>query len=316
MSTFNPFFRNSGNDDIVCDAIIKGEAIMPDAASLARPGTEESPLAHLEIVPWQPALGAIVSGLRYDEQPVPESLQTRLRQALHIYGVLIFAPETVTAQNFTQFVRLFGDPVPYSGPHTPTAPDNPSATVVDSRNDQRLRNHIWHIDGTFRSNAPKITALFGHTIPAHGGDTLFSNATLAYDLLDPLFAAYLDTLIAINSADATGHLAERYLDPEQQARERARMPPFEHPVVRVHPETGRKQIFVSESYTAYIKGVSRMVSQSLLAILFEAIKAPEVQARYTWTPGALVVWDNRVVQHRGIKDYGSDRRLLYRATLN
>jgi taurine dioxygenase len=118
---------------------------------------------------------------------------------------------------------------------------------VDSRNDQRLRNHIWHIDGTFRSNAPKITALFGHTIPALGGDTLFSNATLAYDLLDPLFAAYVDTLIAVNSADATGHLAERYLDPEQQARERARMPPYEHPVIRAHPETSRKQIFVSES---------------------------------------------------------------------
>jgi taurine dioxygenase len=268
------------------------------------------------IVPWQPALGAIVSGFEYSGEPPPQSLQAALRHELHTRGALIFEPGTVTAHNFTQFVRVFGEPVPYSGPHTPTAPDNPSATVVDSRNDERLRNHIWHIDGTFRSQAPKITALFGHTIPAHGGDTLFSNATLAYHLLDPLFAAYVDTLVAVNSADATGHLAERYLDPEQQARERARMPPYEHPVIRVHPETGRRQIFVNESYTAYIKGVSRTVSQSLLAILFEAIKAPEVQARYAWTPGALVVWDNRVVQHRGIKDYGSDHRLLYRATLN
>jgi taurine dioxygenase len=289
---------------------------MPDAAFLAPPATDDSPLAGIKIAPWQPALGAIVSGLAYNEEPVSELLQTSLRRALHTCGVLIFDPGTVTALNFTQFVRLFGEPVPYSGPHTPTAPDNPSATVVDSRNDERLRNHIWHIDGTFRRNAPKITALFGHTTPAQGGDTLFSNATLAYDLLDPLFAVYVDTLIAVNSADATGHLAERYLDPEQQAQERARMPPYEHPVIRVHPETGRKQIFVSESYTVYIKGVSRTVSQSLLAILFEAIKAPEVQARYTWTPGALVVWDNRVVQHRGIKDYGSDHRLLYRATLN
>jgi taurine dioxygenase len=289
---------------------------MPNVASSAARATADWPPADLKIVPWQPALGAIVSGFKYSGELLAEPLQATLRHELHTRGVLIFNPGTVTALNFMQFVRVFGEPVPYSGPHTPTAPDNPSATVVDSRNDQRLRNHIWHIDGTFRSNAPKITALFGHTIPALGGDTLFSNATLAYDLLDPLFAAYLDTLIAVNSADATGHLAERYLDPEQQARERARMPPYEHPVIRVHPETGRKQIFVSESYTAYIKGVSRTVSQSLLAILFEAIKAPEVQARYTWTPGALVVWDNRVVQHRGIKDYGSDHRLLYRATLN
>jgi len=270
----------------------------------------------VDIAPWQPALGEVVSGFRYSGRPVPEDLQATFKRLLYTRGALVFEPGTVTAQNFTDFVRVFGEPAPYSGPHTPTAPDNPSATVVDSRNDERLRNHIWHIDGTFRKNAPKITALFGHTIPDRGGDTLFSNAVLAYDLLDPKFAAYLDTLIAIDSADATGHLAERYLDPEQQARERAKMPPYEHPVIRVHPETGKKQIVVNESYTAYIKGVSRTVSQSLLAILFDAIKAPEVQARYTWTPGALVVWDNRVVQHKGIKDYGSSHRLLYRATLN
>lgn len=285
-------------------------------SSSAAPAIAGSTPADVTIVPWQPALGALVSGLHYRGEPLAAPLQATLRHTLHTRGALIFAPGTVTARDFTAFVRMFGDPVPYSGPHTPTAPDNPAATVVDSRNDERLRNHIWHIDGTFRSTAPKITALFGHTIPAHGGDTLFSNATLAYDRLDPLFAAYLDTLTAVHSADATGHLAERYLDPEQQARERARMPPYEHPVIRVHPETGARQIFVNESYTAYIKGVSRTVSQSLLAILFEAIKAPEVQARYAWTPGALVVWDNRVVQHRGIKDYGSDHRLLYRATLN
>jgi taurine dioxygenase len=288
----------------------------PAAVSLDAPTTIESVPESLRIVPWQPALGAVVSGLHYTGRPISGALQAALRQALYTYGVLIFEPGTATALNFTSLVRLFGEPVPYSGPHTPTAPDNPSATLVDSRNDENLRNHIWHIDGTFRRNAPKITALFGHTIPGQGGDTLFSNATLAYELLDPLFAAYLDTLISVNSADATGHLAERYHDPEQQARERAKMPPYEHPVIRVHPETGKKQIFVNESYTAYIKSVSRTVSQSLLAILFEAIKAPEVQGRYTWTPGAVVVWDNRVVQHKGIKDYGSNRRLLYRATLN
>lgn len=290
--------------------------IMPKSASLAAPAAADGAHAGLKIVPWQPAVGAIVSGLRYETGPVGEAVQATLVHALSTRGILIFDPGTVNAVNFTEFVRMFGKPVPYSGPHTPTAPDNPAATLVDSRNDARLRNHVWHIDGTFRPDPPKITALFGHTIPPQGGDTLFSNAARAYELLDPLFAAYLDTLIAVNSADATGHLAERYLDREQQARERARMPPFEHPVIRVHPETGRKQIFVSESYTAYIKGVSRTVSDSLLAILFEAVKSPEVLARYTWTPGALVVWDNRVVQHRGVKDYGASHRLLYRATLS
>jgi taurine dioxygenase len=272
--------------------------------------------AGVTIARWQPALGAVVSGFTYDGRPAAPTFANALKRALYEQGVLIFDPGTVTARNFTDFVRIFGNPVLYSGPHTPAAPDNPSANVVDSTRDKNLRNHIWHIDGTFRRNPPKITALFGHTIPGHGGDTLFANATLAYDLLDPLFATYLDTLTAVSSADATGHLAERYLDPEELARERFKLPPFEAPVIRVHPETGKKQIFVNESYTAYIKGVSRIVSQNLLGILFDAIKAPEVQARHAWEPGALVVWDNRVVQHKGIKDYATTHRLLYRASLD
>jgi taurine dioxygenase len=93
------------------------------------------------------------------------------------------------------------------------------------------------------------------------------------------------------------------------------MPPFEMPLVRIHPVTGRKWIAVNESYAAYIKGVSRVTSQNLLGILFDMIKSPEATVRFTWTQGALAIWDNRVVQHKGIKDYGGGRRILYRATM-
>ncbi len=124
-----------------------------------------------------------------------------------------------------------------------------------------------------------------------------------------------NSLTVIQSADATGHITDRYLDPEEATKARVRMPPFEMPLVRVHPETGRKWIAVNESYVAYIKGVSRVMSQNILGILFDMIKSPEATARYTWTRGALAIWDNRVVQHKGIKDYGSGRRILYRATM-
>ena len=93
------------------------------------------------------------------------------------------------------------------------------------------------------------------------------------------------------------------------------MPPFEMPLVRVHPVTGRKWIAVNESYAGYIKGVSRVMSQNILGILFDMIKSPEATARYAWSCGALAIWDNRVVQHKGIKDYGNGRRILYRATM-
>jgi taurine dioxygenase len=130
-----------------------------------------------------------------------------------------------------------------------------------------------------------------------------------------LFAAYLESLTVIQSADATGHITDRYLDAEEAVTARQRMPPFEMPLVRTHPATGRKWIAVNESYVAYIKGVSRVMSQNILGILFDMIKSPEATARYTWTRGALAIWDNRVVQHKGIKDYGSGRRILYRATM-
>src|SRR5712671_3331030 len=105
------------------------------------------------------------------------------------------------------------------------------------------------------------------------------------------------------------------LDAEEAANARQRMPPFGMPLVRVHPGTGRKWIAVNESYAGYIKGGSRVMSQNILGILFDMIKSPEATARYAWTRGALAIWDNRVVQHKGIKDYGNGRRILYRATM-
>ena len=288
---------------------------MSQNAALNLVASGEAAAGGVTIAPWQPAHGAVVSGYVYDGVEVPSAIQVKLRDALLRHGALLFEPGVVTAANFTKFVGIFGEVVLYAGPHSTTAPENSDANVVDSLRDDRLRNHVWHIDGTFRKSPPSYTALFGKTIPEEGGNTVFSHAVAAYESFDPLFRAYLDTLIVVNSGDATGHLGERYDDPEELARERAKLPPFEEHVIRVHPQTGRKQIYVNESYTVYIKGVSRIVSQNLLGILFDAVKDPQFQARHTWKPGQLLVWDNRVVQHRAIKDYGTARRVLYRASI-
>ncbi|MGB3070660.1 MAG: TauD/TfdA family dioxygenase [Ottowia sp.] len=268
------------------------------------------------ITPWQPALGAVVKGLRYDGGAIPEETRASLKKALLDHGLLTFEPGTVTGQDFTEFLEAFGDVVLYSGPLTPAVSAKTQANVVDSTDKRVARNYIWHIDQAFRPNPPNYTALLGKIVPEFGGDTLFSNAVLAYERLDPLFAAYLETLTVVHYWDATGHMADRFLDKEEFARQRALNAPIETSIVRVHPETGRKQLFVNESYTTYIKGVSRTVSQSLLTILFEAIKSPEVQGRFHWTPGALVLWDNRTVQHRGIGDFASQSRVFHRVCIN
>lgn len=266
------------------------------------------------IRPWKPALGAIVENLRFHNGSLSSGTKVALQQALRDHGLLSFVPGTVVPENFTELLAAFGEVALYSGPKTPAASVNSRANVVDSSNKRVARNFIWHIDQAFRPNPPKLTALYGQEVPTFGGDTLFSNAVLAYELLDPHFAAYIETLTAVHYWDATGHIADRFDDdPEEAARQRALAAPIETPIVRVHPDTGRKQIFVNESYTTYIKNVSRTTSQHLLGILFEAIKAPEVQARYSWEPGAAVLWDNRVVQHRGIGDFPGQKRVFLRA---
>jgi taurine dioxygenase len=288
---------------------------MSSASSSVRLVSDSALPADVRVTQLQPALGSIVSGFRFDGHPLADEFRAALRDLLHNRGVVMFEPGTVTAENFTAFAGFLGEFFHYAGPHTPRAPENPDATMIDSLKDKNLRNHIWHADGGFRPDAPAFTALYAHLVPESGGDTIFSNTAWVYEQLDPLFAAYLESLSVIQSADATGHITDRYLDPQEAIAARQRMPPFEMPLVRVHPETKRKWIAVNESYTNYIKGVSRVMSQNILGILFDMIKSPEATARLTWTRGSLAIWDNRVVQHKGIRDYGGSRRILYRATM-
>ena len=195
--------------------------------------------AGARVTQLQPALGSIVSGFRFDGKPLTDEFRSALRDLLHNRGLLVFEPGTVTAENFTAFAGFLGEFFNYAGPHTPRAPENPDATMIDSLKDKNLRNHIWHADGGFRPDAPAFTALFAQQLPDSGGDTIFSNTAWVYEQLDPLFAAYLESLTVIQSADATGHITDRYLDPEEATKARVRMPPFEMPLVRVHPVTGR-----------------------------------------------------------------------------
>ncbi len=270
----------------------------------------------VDVAPIKASIGSFISGYKFDGDSVSPAVRSAMRHLLHNRGLIAFRPGTVTAENFTKFAGFLGEFFHYAGPHTPRAPENPDATVVSAEKDAYLRNHVWHTDGGFRADAPAFTALFGHRVPPAGGDTMFANAAYVYEQLDPLFAQYLESLTVIQSPDATGHITDRYLDPEEAAEARRRMPPFEMPLVRVHPETGRKWIAVSESYVCYIKGVSRVHSQNILGILFDMIKSPEATCRFEWEQGMLAIWDNRVVQHRAVKDYNSGAiRQLYRCTM-
>lgn len=165
-------------------------------------------------------------------------------------------------------------------------------------------------------------------LPSEGGDTVWSSSAAAYDLLDPQLAAYLETLTAVNSLEVTnlpsylqGEHGGRYPTEggaQRLAAARALHTPVEVPVIRSHPETGRKVINVNEGHTNHIKGrgLSRVAGNSLLTLLFDLIKTPDIQARFHWQPNSLAIWDNRQVQHYGVNDYAGDAlRSLHRLTI-
>lgn len=275
-----------------------------------RPGA----LAGVTVRPWHPNVGARISGYRYAGGAVPEAIRRLVTETLFERGVIVFEAGTVTEHNLTAFVYDFlGEPVDYHG--NKLGKDAAPSSHIDSIRDDILRNHVWHVDGGYTHFPPDYTGLLAVQLPDIGGDTIFSHAIHAYESLHPRFRDYLDTLSAVLYSDGTGHLIDRILDPEKLAIARRKNPSHEKPVVKVHPVTGRRQIAVNESYTHFIAGVSRTTSQNILNILFDAVKSPENTARLTWSEGEFALWDNRVVQHRVIKDYASNaRRRLLRVT--
>ena len=269
------------------------------------------------IEPYSPVVGAHVRGLRLDAgATVDADLRRFIYDGLLRYGFLAFEPGTVASEDFGDLVSLFGEARLMNTPYTPAAKENGGkVNTIDSKVKKTRMNFIWHIDQAFRHNPPRYTALFGKKVPPFGGDTLFANATAAYDLLDPLLARYLETLTAVHDVETQGFLTLAYQDRDELAAQRAKQPPIEVPLIRVHPETGRKQIFVNELYTLRILGLSRTASQSLIDLLLDLVKSPDVQTRFRWQEGTALIWDNRTVQHRGVGDYGAGHRLLHRAVV-
>jgi taurine dioxygenase len=199
-------------------------------------------------------------------------------------------------------------------PYLPAAPENEGVELIESGLGQRSANESWHADVTWRPSPPTATLLYAVELPRQGGDTIWTSSTAAYRSLHPLLGAYLETLTAVNFVDANGY-ARNVQQSAVLSQLRAENPPLEVPVVTIHPQTGEKSIFVNELHTLYIQGLTRIVSDSLLRLLFGVLADPVRHARFDWSEGSLAVWDNRLVQHRAIQDYGNQHRVLQRVTI-
>ena len=280
--------------------------------------------ATLDVEPLTGTLGAIVHGLDLG-QPLDDEAVAGVRGALLRHRVLFFRDQHLTPTQQVAFGRRFGEPTSahplVGGPDA----DHPEVLVLDSRDyplgvAERGRgtsnnNNRWHTDVTFSERPPLGSILCAMEVPAQGGDTLWADLAAAYATLSPPVRRLLDGLHATHD---TSQAFDRFRDDDPGGERRtalARLAPVSHPVVRVHPETGERVLFVNSVFTRAIDGLSAAESRALLDFLFAHIAQPERTVRWRWRAGDVAFWDNRATAHYAAPDYDDAPRLMHRITL-
>lgn len=269
----------------------------------------------LTIRPLGPTIGAEIQGLDLS-QVLSEQQHHRVEQALLEHQVLFFRNQAITDAEHVRFASRFGDL--HRHPIYPHVDQHPELLLIDTDVTDVRDNAIWHTDVTFLA-APALGAvLAAKQVPAFGGDTLWANGVAAFEALSAPLKRLLDGLTATHELTKSFPTERFGNTPEALERyEKARKdhPPLSHPVVRTHPATGRKALFVNEGFTTRINELESRESESLLAFLFHHVSRPEFTVRWQWKANDIAFWDNRITQHYAIDDYRPNRRVMHRATI-
>jgi len=262
------------------------------------------------------ALGALVTGVDLSGELSAAEVE-RLGELLVAHQVLFFRDQPLTPQAQARFAARFG--TLHVHPIYPVLPELPQIMLIDTHPGFLPDNDNWHTDVTFSPTPPLAGILAAKRLPATGGDTLWSSSSAAYESLSEPMRGFLDGLTAQHSV-AKSFPAERWAnDPaakERYERAIAKHPPVNHPVIRTHPVSGRKGLFVNEGFTTHINELPPAESQAVLAFLFAHVGRPELTVRWKWRVDDVAFWDNRVTQHYAIADYLPERRTMHRATVN
>ena len=266
----------------------------------------------IAVRPIAGALGAEIEGVDLS-QPLAAPVVAALRAALLEHLVIFFRDQKLTPQQQLAFARAFGEPVEY--PQLKGLPDCPFITPVVKLEHERMNfGGVWHSDTTYLERPPMGSMLYALEVPPQGGDTLFANQYLAYETLSAGLRRTLEGLVGVNTSTKAAASKTRE-DRMRAAGEELKVLAGEHPVVRTHPETGRKALYVNAGHTASFKGWSEEESRPLLEYLFAHQVRPEFTCRFRWQPGSLAFWDNRCAQHNPVNDYHGYRRVMHRVTL-
>lgn len=273
----------------------------------------------VSISPSTPTIGAEISGLDLD-RPLTAVEADLLRAAWLRFKVVFFRDQDISHESHVRLGRLFGDLEGH--PVIPSVKGFPEILRIEGVEGVQLTAETlapfqaynkWHTDVTFRQQPSIASILRARVLPPLGGDTMWADTAAAYAGLPQPVKDRIEGLEAEHDIVRSfgGRVSE-----EKRAQLARDFPPVRHPVVRTHPETGEKILYVNYTFTSRIVGVSEEESDSLLRLLFDRIKVPEYQVRFRWTPNAIGIWDNRSTQHYAVGDYWPAHRVLERVTVS
>ena len=261
-------------------------------------------MSQLEVVPLTPTIGAEVRGV--DLASLDDQLFGEIHAAWMEHQVIFFRDQQLTPQQHRALGERFGEL--HIHPAAPFAHDDPAMMVIHTDESSHRNNGAgWHSDVSADEEPPMASLLHLHQVPSHGGDTLWASMYAAYDALSSTMKELLEPLTALHAADYTGYYGDHA--PQRES------PRATHPVIRTHPVTGRKTIYVNRGFTKKIHELSSTESRAVLGFLFEHVQSPAFQCRFQWSANSLALWDNRCTQHMAIWDYHPQTRSGIRVTV-
>jgi len=268
----------------------------------------------IEVRPLAGALGAEIFGIDLSRE-LDAGTVAAIRRTWLEHLVVFFRDQELTPAQFLAFAGKLGRPIEY--PFVKGIEGYPEVIPVMKLEHERVNfGGIWHSDTTYLDVPPMASMLVAREVPPVGGDTLFANMYLAYEALSPRLQALLEGLVGVNSsakADTSKTREDRMKDHAKADMRQDYL--AEHPVVRTHPETGRKALYINIAHTIRFQGMTEEESAPLLGFLFQHVAKPEFTCRFRWQVGSLALWDNRCTQHNPVNDYHGYRRVMHRVTL-
>ena len=266
----------------------------------------------IEIRPIAGALGAEIQGVDL-ARPLEDEVVAEIRRAFLDHLVLFFADQELESPTLVAFAERLGQLMEY--PQMKGLPDFPVITPVTKLEHEKVNfGGVWHSDTAYLERPPMATMLYALEIPPYGGDTLFANQYLAFETLSEGLRKALDPLIGVNTS-TKAQISKTREDRLREVGAQLKAMVAKHPVVRTHPETGRRALYVNSGHTTHFEGWTEEESQPLLDYLFQHQVRPEFTCRFRWQRGSLALWDNRCTLHNPVNDYQGFRRRMHRISL-